>query len=266
MDRTRSLLDLGIDTAPSSSPLSYPGLVPAESGLLVDDLYLRLIPGRSVPLGRWEVMDADFLPLDTVLAGLGRPPISERRPVVCVGSNAAPAQMYAKLTRRSIRPVLPMVRAEVQGIRPGVSAHVSRPGYLPATPVADPDVTSALVVVWLDEAQLAAVEETEPNYRRLVLPAEAFPVRLPSGLPLTDPGCYASRHGCLVAATGVPRALKDQEALIEELLADVPGLRRLCGITPQEWLARTAAENVREAVRVRFRDAGVVLDQGGLCP
>jgi len=262
MNRARSLRSLGIDADPLSSPLTYPGLIPTESGLMIDDLYLKLTPERATPFQEWPVgVDGGPRRLDSVLGDLGVPLVAERRPVVCIGSNAAPAQMYVKLTRRSIRPVIPMVRAEVHGIRPGVSAYVSRPGYIPATPVADPGVVSTLVVVWLDEAQLAAVDLTEPNYRRVILPSEDFPAILPSGLPLPDPSCYVSRHGCVTKRAGVPRALQHQETLIKELLAEVPGLRRICGANPQEWLARTAHQDVREAVRLMLRAGGFVLDQ-----
>lgn len=265
MNRARSLRSLGIDADPLSSPLTYPGLIPAESGLMIDDLYLKLTPERAAPLREWPVgFEGGPQRLDSVLGDLGEPLVAARRPVVCIGSNAAPAQMHVKLTRRSIRPVIPMVRATVHGIRPGVSAYVSRPGYLPATPVADLHVVSTLVVVWLDEAQLAAVDLTEPNYRRVVLPPEVFPVTLPSGLRLPDPSCYVGRHGCVTAKAGTPRALQRQETLIGELLGEVPGLRRLCGATPQEWLARTADQAVREAVRVMLRAGGFVLDQEGL--
>jgi hypothetical protein len=265
MNRARSLSSLGIAADPLSSPLTYPGLIPTESGLMIDDLYLTLTPERAAPLREWPVgLDGGSRQLDSVLGDLGEPLVGARTAVVCIGSNAAPAQMYVKLTRQNIRPVIPMVRAQVRGIRPGVSAYVSRPGYIPATPVADPHVVSTLVVVWLDEAQLAAVDRTEPNYRRVILPPEVFPVTLPSGLRLPDPWCYLSRHGCLTAGAGAPRVLQHQETLINELLTEVPGLRKLCGATPLEWLARTADHNVREAVRVMLRAGGFVLHQEGL--
>jgi hypothetical protein len=236
-------------------------------GLLVDDLYLRIAPIAQTPLGDWLVRSEDgcagpeVQPLDRVLHELGQPVVSERHAVVCIGSNAAPAQLYAKFTQKNVRVVLPMVRAEVDGIRAGLSAHVSRPGYLPATPVADPDYVSRLVVLWLDDDQLAALDETEPNYHRITLSADSFTVTLPSGNLLSDPHCYVSRHGCIADERGIPRPLRSQEDLISHLLAEVPALRELCGTSPQEWLTHTAVPAVRERVRALLRVEGLVLEQ-----
>jgi hypothetical protein len=91
--------------------------------------------------------------------------------VIAVGSNGSPAQLHRKLAGRT-GVLVPMTYVAVGGLVPGVSAHVSRPGYVPATPVLLPGATGRLVLLWLDDAQLAAVDATEPNYHRTALPAE----------------------------------------------------------------------------------------------
>jgi hypothetical protein len=257
----RSLVALGLGADPLSDPLTYPGRVPEESGLLIDDRFLRVTPASRAPLGSWSVEGADdpVRPLDALLAGHGQALVSERHPVVSIGSNAAPAQVHAKFTRARVRAVLPMIRSRVAGIRAGVSAHVSRAGYVPATPVVDSSAVSTLVVLWPDGAQLRALDRTEPNYRRAVLPGR-FPVTLPSGELVAGPFCYVSRHGCIAGPNGSARTVRDQAGLIRELLADVPGLRAVGGGTPEEWISRMTDPGVRDRVRATLRAEGYVLD------
>lgn len=180
-------------------------------------------------------------------------------PVVAIGSNGSPAQMRVKFERAGQRGVLPMTRARVSGLRAGVSAYVSKPGYLPATPVLEAAVVSSLMVLWLDDAQLGVVDATEPNYHRRRVP-RAHAVTLASGVEVRSSHCYVSRHGCLVDGHGVPVRLRRQRSLITELLADVPGLRERCGTTPEEWLIRVRDVEIREHVRCTLRAVGRAVD------
>ena len=67
-----------------------------------------------------------------------------------------------------------MVPVRVRGIGVGCSAHIGRAGYVATAPYSDPDGRDALVVSWLDAAQLRAVDATEfPNYRRACCPGDA---------------------------------------------------------------------------------------------
>ena len=144
-----------------------------------------------------------------------------------------------------------------------MSAHVSRPGYLPATPVPDAGAGSELWVVWLDAPALAAIDATEPNYERVRLPAR-YPVRLTPGQPVPECWVYRSRHGYLVNKAAEPRRLTDQATLISALLAEIPALQILAGVTPREWVQRTHDAKVRDAVREVFRSARLVHRTGGL--
>jgi hypothetical protein len=130
---------------------------------------------------RWEG------PLDRYLRSVGGPPAASRTPVLAVGSNASPAQLQRKLSNVDRPTLVPITAVSVHGLVVGVSAHVSRPGYLPATPVPSADARSDLWILWLDEAELAAVDATEPNYDRVRLP-DRCPVRLTTGGPVT--GCW----------------------------------------------------------------------------
>ena len=83
------------------------------------------------------------------------------------------------------------------GERPGRRSvrHVSRPGYLPATPVPDDAAVSDLWLVWLDAVALAAVDATEPNYERIPLPTR-YPVRLTMGQPVMP--CWVYHRGTAI--------------------------------------------------------------------
>ena len=184
-------------------------------------------------------------------------------PVLAVGSNASPAQLRRKLATAGLPTLVPVTAASVSGLAVGVSAHVSRPGYLPATPVPDDGAVSALWVVWLDAAALAAVDATEPNYERIRLPTR-YPVRLTTGQPVMKCWVYLSRHGYLINEAGEPRRLTDQATLISGLLAGLPALRTLGGTSPQEWIERTHDPAARHAIREILRSAGLVRSAAGL--
>ncbi|MET7650985.1 MULTISPECIES: hypothetical protein [unclassified Streptomyces] len=210
----RTLQALGLADAPRDHPLTYPGAWPAESGLLHGD---------------------ELLPLDR----LTHP---GRTPVVAVGSNASPAQLRHKMAEFGIASPIPMVKARVTGIGIGVSAHISRVGYVSASPIDSPAVTRELFVIWLDAEQLALIDATEPNYDRVLLPAPGFRVELENGEALFDAFAYVNHHGVLHNRDGRPRSHPGQRALITELLAASPALRQLFGDTPEEFCARARAD------------------------
>lgn len=223
-------------------PLTYPGRVPATSGVLADDAYLPL---RAVLGAREWLVEGDRL--DDWLARRDAAPLAVRHPVVAVGSNAAPSQVRRKFHDHEVPAIVPMTFADVHGITPGVSAHVNRWGYIPAAPVEAPGETTRLFVLWLDERQLAALDLTEPNYDRRPLPPGRHPVTLESGVRLPACSVYVGRHGCLADPTGRPRRLTPQPALIRTLLDESADLRRLCGRTPEDFVGAVRDEAVRVA-------------------
>ncbi|MCX4759846.1 hypothetical protein OG562_02335 [Streptomyces sp. NBC_01275] len=220
----RTLEELGLADAPRDRPLLYPGAWPAESGLLDGDR---------------------FLPLDRLT-------FPGRTPVLAVGSNASPAQLRYKMAEFGISSPVPMVRTRVTGIDVGVSAHVSRLGYVSASPVNAPDVTRELFLIWLDADQLAGVDGTEPHYDRVRLPAPQARFELPNGETLPDVFAYVNRHGVLHNGAGAPRGHPGQRALITELLAGSPALRQLFGETPEEFVTRARADAGRCAQGTRL--------------
>ncbi|MET9367322.1 hypothetical protein [Streptomyces griseoflavus] len=220
MEEDRSLRALGLDEAPREHPLLYPGAWPRESGMLDGD--------RLVPLERLVFED--------------------RTPVLAVGSNACPGQLRHKMAESGLVTPLPMVRTRVTGVGIGVSAHVSRMGYVSHSPVAAPGRTRELFVLWLDARQLAVVDASEGvprpdgNFRRVWLPAPGVRIELADGSALPGAYAYVNRHGVLHDGTGVPRAHPGQRALLTDLLDNVPGLRGLFGASPEEFCARARAD------------------------
>ena len=260
----------GVD--PLHAPLTYPGLPPQPPAVLVTGTgVLAVRPLRTAALGQWPVRltgqsrpvkhTGTGPPLDRVLREEAAAPVGQRTPVLSVGSNASPAQLRRKLASAGLRTLVPMTAVRAHGLAVGVSAHVSRPGYVPATPIADPAAVSGMWVLWLDADAVIALDATEPNYQRMSVPA-CYPIRLTSGAAV--PGCsvYVSRHGYLISSGGEPRPLTDQATLISGLLAEMPALTALAGATPGEWIRRTRDERVRDAIRGLFRAAGIVRETG----
>lgn len=216
----RSLEHLGLAEAPRDHPLRYPGAWPADSGLLDG--------GRLLPLDRLVHQD--------------------RTPVLAVGSNASPAQLRHKMAEYGITSPIPMVRTRVTGIDIGVSAHVSRLGYVSASPFEAPGAVRELFVTWLDAEQLAVVDASEGvplpdgNYRRAWLSAPEVRIALTDGTDLPGAYVYVNRHGVLHDGTGAPRTHPGQRPLLTELLVGSARLRELFGVTPEEFCARARAD------------------------
>ncbi|MRT45033.1 hypothetical protein FGX00_04205, partial [Xylella fastidiosa subsp. multiplex] len=111
-----------------------------------------------------------------MLLPLDRLTHEDRVPVLAVGSNACPGQLRHKMRQSGIASPVPMVRARVTGLDVGVSAHVSRLGYVSASPVESPGAVRELFITWLDAEQLAVIDASEGvplpcgNYRRAWLP------------------------------------------------------------------------------------------------
>ncbi|WP_217213551.1 hypothetical protein [Streptomyces sp. AC550_RSS872] len=217
---SRTLEALGLADAPRDQPLLYPGAWPADSGLLDGD---------------------QLLPLDRLVH-------DDRVPVLAVGSNACPGQLRHKMDAFGITSPIPMVKVRITGIDVGVSAHVSRLGYVSASPFDAPGHVRDLFITWLDAEQLEVIDASEGvpvphgNYDRVWLPAPDLRFDLADGSTLPGTFVYVNRHGVLHDGTGAPRTHPGQRALITELLLGSPRLRQLFGDSPEEFCARARAD------------------------
>lgn len=245
-------------------PLSYPGRIPSKSGLLVENTYVTLHAVEHEPADYWRIeASGEPVTLAEQLDRLNCPPMSSRYPVVAVGSNASPSQMRRKFATRGVRAIIPMTLADVKGVVPSVSAHVNKAGYIPAAPAEMPGERSRLFVLWLDDAEFEILDLTEPNYWRRIMPAESFSVTLESGVLLPQCFIYVSKHGCLLDKEGRPRRLSDQESLIGALLSESAELRKICGTTPDEFVAYVQDPSIRDAVYQLFpKEFGVAVQDG----
>ncbi|MFF9110060.1 hypothetical protein [Streptomyces sp. NPDC014805] len=237
----RTLAALGLAQVPHEDPLLYPGTWPRGSGLLDGD---RL------------------LPLDRLVH-------DDRTPVLTVGCNACPGQLRHKLDTFGITTPVPMVRTHVAGVDVGVSAHVSRAGYVSAAPFRSLTGSRALFVLWLDAEQLTAIDTTEGatlpqgNFARVWLPAPAVRVTLPDGHVLPGAYCYTNRHGVLRDGTRTPRRHPGQRPLLTALLRQSPPLRDLLGSTPEEFCARARSDATLRARAARlFTEEDLITTSG----
>ncbi|KUM73547.1 hypothetical protein [Streptomyces curacoi] len=216
----RTLEAQGLAEAPREHPLLYPGAWPEDSCLL---------DGNRL------------LPLDRLV-------YDDRVPVLAVGSNGCPGQLRHKMAEFGITAPIPMVKARVTGIDVGVSAHVSRMGYVSASPFDAPAVVRELFLIWLDAEQLAVIDATEGvplpngNYQRAWLAAPEVRIDLADGTALPGAFAYVNRHGVLHNGDGGPRTHPGQRALLTELLGTSARLRELFGVTPEQFVARARAD------------------------
>jgi hypothetical protein len=122
------------------------------------------------------------------------PDLSDRRPLLAYGANAAPAVLATKLAARPRLP-LPVLRAELDDFDVVYSAHISPYGAVPSTLQRSPGTTVPVFVAYPNEEQQHLLSATEPNYelRRL----DGLHVRTEVGEPPAALDAYVSRHGCL---------------------------------------------------------------------
>jgi len=256
--------------APRLKPLSYPGRWPTESILLTRDARydLQLQPAQG--LGRARIVLGDeALPLDDALIRQSSPRAEVRTPVLAVGSNAAPSQLRFKFDRAGVSTVVPLLLAAVEGLAASYAAHLSAVGYIPATAVTGPGLSSRLFVQWLDADQLAAMDRSEPGYRRVLIPAGdpalgGVRVTLPSGEVLGACYAYVETRGHLVTDSGAALQLTDQRALLVGLLDRSRRLQSLMGTSAESWLDRATDPGLRAAVDQLFVDEGWAVHDAAL--
>lgn len=184
--------DFDAEFAPRVVPLSYPGRWPDTSVLLTSDTMweIQSEPERSLALDgsarsifrvghskvtvpredRRSLRLSEFAHpfLSDVLERLNVASIDARIPVLAVGSNASPAQMRHKFQELGISQVIPMMRAQLTGLKVGFAPVFAPAGYMPATLFPEPQATMGLFIQWLDENQLRVLDETETGYKRVM--------------------------------------------------------------------------------------------------
>lgn len=238
-------------------PLAYPGNRPSHPAVLLSRRCVLPLRPSPEPLGTWPAGQEPGWPLDELLARQESPPMRQRQAVLAAGSSAAPAWLAGWFADAGRRATVPIMSAQVYGLVAGVSAHPSSRGFLPAVPAASRGAVSTMWVIWLDDDGLALMDRGEPDCRRVRLPP-TFQVVLTGGWPVAQCWVYAPRAGCLAGEPGGPRELAAQADLISGLLAQVPGLARVAGASPGEWIHGMREPAVREQVTATLTAAGLV--------
>ena len=229
----------------SAVPWAYPGTASEYPGLLDGERFHAV---------------ADSAMVDTLLARTGAAPVSERHLVAAVGSNASPAVMRRKLERGGASTVVPFLEVTVSGVAVGHSAHVSPPGYIPATPYGDESSILTLMATLLDDTQLERVDATEPKYRRRLLGSGRCRLTFDGFECPDEVWLYESVCGVLTAPGRAPVPLTEQRQLMRLLREQLDGWGDLVGDGSGEDVARRLAADpgLREASREHFDRAGWV--------
>jgi hypothetical protein len=126
-----------------------------------------------------------------------------RRPILAVGSNAAPDQLRRKFATFPGDRHVVAVAVEVRGHDVVYAARVTAYGAVPATLVRCPAATVAVWALLLTPGQLLHLDGTESLGQGYDLAAvEARAVGLPGGSPLDDVVVTGGAVGCYVAVRG----------------------------------------------------------------
>ena len=183
----------------AARPMEYPGRAVAGTGVLVGDEYRQLATVEDI---------------ERELRRAAKPGLSQRRPVVAVGSNACAAVMRRKLAE--VDWCVPFLRGTVSDISVGHSAHRSVAGFIPAAPFRRPGPPISVVMTMLTPEQLSAVDRTEPNYRRVEIECDT------AGLGVGTAEVYVSLWGVIAPPGEEPFGLTPQQHLHNELRARCP--------------------------------------------
>lgn len=198
-------------------------------------------------------------PLDPAIADAW---VAGRRPVLAIGSNAAPDQLRRKFATFPGDRRVVAVAAEVRGHDVVYAARVSAYGAVPATFVPCSGATVAVFALLLTPAQAAHLDETEGLGRAYdVAAVAASAVVIAGGAPLAAVVATGDTVGCYVAVRGPLR------------LGGAPVALAAVGATGRTWpamtepevLARVAAAEglgVEGFVRRALADAGFRSDVG----
>ena len=138
--------------------------------------------------------------------------LSQRSPVMALGSNASPEQLARKFAGVDDDVIIPVLRGGLADFDVVYAAHFASYGAIPATLEASAGTTAEIAVVFLNPAQLARMHGTEAlgaNYVYGRLGGIFLDV---DGLaPLSEAFVYLTLHGCAML-TDRPLALSSVTA------------------------------------------------------
>ena len=118
-----------------------------------------------------------------------------RVPVLAAGSNQSPEQIHRKYGELPDAGAIPAQRGRLHDFDVVYAAHLTRYGSVPATFQRSPGTAVTVFMLWLNEAQLARMHETERNYTYDHL--TGIHIALDTGGSLGEAYAYTARCGCL---------------------------------------------------------------------
>ncbi|WP_207835712.1 hypothetical protein [Williamsia soli] len=192
----------------SARPQEYPGRLVPGPGLLHEGRF-------STALGVDDLTD--------VLRRHGLADLAGRTAVLAIGSNACAAVVLRKLESVGVDATVPFLSGSAPGVSVGHSGHRSVAGYIPAAPYATVDTRNTFIINMFSGQQLAAIDETEPNYRRITVECD-LAGRGSAELYVSRWGVIAPPGGpvlSLMSQTTLCRRLSDQCRGFQEAQADV---------------------------------------------
>lgn len=118
-----------------------------------------------------------------------------RVPVLAAGSNQSPEQIRRKYEALPDAGAIPAQRGRLVDFDVVYAAHLTSYGSVPATFQESSGTRVTVFVLWLNQAQLERMHETERNYTYDRL--SGIRVALDSGQALSEAYAYTSRAGCI---------------------------------------------------------------------
>lgn len=214
-------------------PWLYPGRTVVESlvlGLGAGGAPATLRHRAGMPLAKAVVRtrDGDGL-LDDVLATHAAPTVDARFPVASYGSNGDPAVLRRKFGAGGVSDIVPLLPGRMANACLAASAHVSRPGYIPAAALRRDGSSLPVVVAWLDAEQVRCLDATEVNYRRLTADTTVHELVLASGETLEGAVLYGTTWGVIPPDQD---GFSSQIDVWQQALAASASLRALLSVAP----------------------------------
>lgn len=155
------------------------------------------VPGRSYVFRNGEPHDLDDHGFDRV----------DRTPVLAAGSNQSHEQLSRKYSVLPGHVEIPIQRGMLHDFDSVYAAHLAGYGSVPSTFHPSPGTRVTTYILWLDDAQLNRMHETERNYTYDRL--DAIRVDIPeAGEVLNEAFAYTAKVGC-INVDGAPVALAE---------------------------------------------------------
>ena len=157
------------------------------------------VPGRSYVFRNGQ-------PVEMSPDGFDR---AGRAPVLAAGSNQSHEQLARKYSVLPGHVEIPIQKGRLQNFDSVYAAHLAGYGSVPSTFYPSEGTRVTTYVLWLDEAQLNRMHETERNYTYDHL--ESVIVEIDGGEVLSEAFAYTAKVGC-VNFDGSPVALQEIDA------------------------------------------------------